>query len=70
VGTSVHWMPLHLHPFYARTFRIGSEDLPVASQEWERLVSLPIFPDMTLEEQDHVIRSITEIARETLATIR
>ena len=67
VGTSVHWLPLHLHPFYARTFRLGSDDLPVATREWERLVSLPIFPDMTATEQGHVIASIVGIAEETRA---
>ena len=37
VGCSVHWRPLHLHPYYEETFGWKSEDLPVATRVWERL---------------------------------
>lgn len=55
VGTSVHWRPLHLHPYYEKTFGWQPADLPVASREWTRLVSLPLFPAMTDAEFDHVV---------------
>jgi perosamine synthetase len=54
VATSVHWRPLPLQPYYRERFATGAEDFPVASREWRRLISLPIFPDMTEVEQDHV----------------
>src|SRR5207253_2886984 len=47
VGTSVHWRPLHLHPYYRETFGWRPADFPVASALWQRLISLPIFPGMT-----------------------
>jgi perosamine synthetase len=58
VGSSVHWRPLHLHPYYEQTFGWRSEDLPVATAVWERLVSLPLFPGMRDEEIEHVIRTV------------
>jgi perosamine synthetase len=55
VGCSVHWRPLHLHPYYQSSFKWRPEDLPVATGIWERLVSLPIFPGMRREEVQHVV---------------
>jgi len=62
ITCSVHWMPLHLHPYYRRTYGYRVEDFPVASAEWPRLISLPIFPGMREEEVDYVCRSIGEVA--------
>lgn len=61
VGCSVHWRPLHLHPYYRETFGWRPEDFPVASQVWERLVSLPIFPSMRDDEVDHVISTVRSL---------
>ena len=58
VGCSVHWRPLHLHPYYMETFGWRPEQFPVATPVWQRLISLPIFPGMRDDEQEHVIRSI------------
>jgi perosamine synthetase len=63
IVTTVHWMPLHLHPYYRRTYGYRAGDFPVSSREWMRLISLPIFPGMTGAEIDHVCESITEIAQ-------
>ena len=61
VGCSVHWRPLHLHPYYQSTFRWQPEDFPVATSTWESLVSLPIFPGMREEETEFVIRVIRDL---------
>jgi dTDP-4-amino-4,6-dideoxygalactose transaminase len=61
VGCSVHWRPLHLHPYYAETFGWKPEDLPAASAVWERIVSLPLFPAMTDAELDHVVAVVKRI---------
>jgi dTDP-4-amino-4,6-dideoxygalactose transaminase len=58
VGCSVHWRPLHLHPYYFETFGWSAKDLPVASAVWERLISLPIFPGMHDREVAHVTRTV------------
>ena len=65
ITCTVHWMPLHLHPFYRQTYNYRPSDFPVASAEWLRLISLPIFPSMTEQEVDHVCASIGSIIAET-----
>lgn len=61
VASSVHWRPLHLHPYYRETFGWKADDFPVATAEWQRLVSLPIFPGMRDEELEHAISTITRL---------
>ena len=61
IGCSVHWRPLHLHPYYQETFAWKPEHFPVATAIWQRLISLPIFPAMRDEELDYVISNIKSI---------
>lgn len=61
VGCSVHWRPLHLHPYYQETFHWPATDFPIATALWEQLVSLPIFPGMSDAELEHVVRSVKQI---------
>ncbi len=63
IGTSVHWRPLHLHPYYMKEFGWRAEDFPVATREWERLISLPLFPGMEQVEMEYVVQQIAEICR-------
>jgi len=63
VGCSVHWRPLHLHPYYQKTFGWRAHDFPVASAQWKRLVSLPIFPGMRGDEIEYVVRVIREVCK-------
>ncbi len=62
IGTSVHWRPLHLHPYYLEERRYRPGDFPVASAEWERLISVPIFPSMSEAEIAQVAQSVRAIA--------
>ncbi len=68
VACSVHWRPLHLHPYYAETFGWRPEDLPAATAVWERLVSLPIFPGMREEEIVAVVDHIRAVCRDNRRT--
>lgn len=61
VGCSVHWRPLHMHPYYEETFGWRPEHLPEASRQWIRLVSLPLFPGMREDERDHVVAVVREL---------
>ncbi len=63
VGCSVHWRPLHLHPYYQETFQYRAEDFPEATKEWQRLVSLPIFPDMHGDEFAYVVATVKAICQ-------
>ncbi len=61
VGCSVHWRPLHLHPYYQETFGWKPDHFPVASSVWQRLVTLPLFPGMHREEQQYVVRVVRNL---------
>ena len=63
VGTSVHFIPLHMHPYYKNRYGYREEDFPVASKQYQRYLSLPIFPGMTESQIDYVIKNVLEIAR-------
>lgn len=63
VGCSVHWMPLHLQPYYRKRFGYRPDDFPVANRVWQNLVSLPVFPGMTVAEVEHVVGAIDDIRR-------
>jgi dTDP-4-amino-4,6-dideoxygalactose transaminase len=60
VGTSVHFIPLHLQPFFKSKFRFQRGDFPVAEWVYERIVSLPIYPSMTNKQVDRVCDIIKE----------
>jgi dTDP-4-amino-4,6-dideoxygalactose transaminase len=62
VGTSVHFIPLHLQPLYQRHFHYKPGDLPVAEREYQRSLSLPIYPGMRDEEVEHVIWAVSDVA--------
>lgn len=61
ISASVHWRPLHLHPYYREKFGWQPRDFPIATSVWKRLVSLPIFPDMKDYEVEHVIETVKAI---------
>lgn len=58
VGTSVHFIPLNLHPVYQRAFGYKPGQFPVAEAVFERTCSLPIYPGMTDRDVDHVIEAV------------
>jgi perosamine synthetase len=61
IGCSVHWRPLHLHPYYREGMGWPADLLPTATQLWERLVSLPLFPGMTQDERGNVVQVVREL---------
>jgi dTDP-4-amino-4,6-dideoxygalactose transaminase len=65
VGSSVHFIPIPLHPFFAPYLRNGQNQTPVALELYPRIVSLPLFPGMTEEEIRFVADSAKEIVRKT-----
>ncbi len=63
IGASVHFIPLHLHPFYRDTYSLQSEDFPVALRLYQRTVSLPIYPGMTDDDVEDVIAAVERIVK-------
>jgi dTDP-4-amino-4,6-dideoxygalactose transaminase len=62
VGTSVHFIPLHLQPVYQRDYNYRPGDLPAAEREYQRSLSLPIYSGMRDEEVEHVIWAVSDVA--------
>jgi perosamine synthetase len=63
IGTSVHFIPLHLHPYYARTYGYHEKDFPNANDAFSRCLSLPIYPDMSEQEVQRVIASVQGVVQ-------
>ena len=58
IATGVHYMPIHLQPYYRRR---AHGPLPVAEQVWTRLLTLPLYCDLTDDEVDYVIDSVLSL---------
>jgi dTDP-4-amino-4,6-dideoxygalactose transaminase len=60
IGTSVHFIPLHLHPYYRMAYRLEPVDFPCALSAYQREVSLPVYPGMTDGDVDDVIDAVVQ----------
>jgi perosamine synthetase len=61
IGTSVHWMPLHMHPYYRNTYGYCPKDLPVSARLYSEIISLPIYPSMSEDDVGIVCDALTNI---------
>ena len=63
LGVNVHYIPVHLQPWYRENFAYGPGDLPAAEAYYEQAVSIPLFPALTDAESERVIKTVLETAR-------
>lgn len=61
IGTSVHYMPLHVHPYYKETYGFEANDFPAAYSEFLREVSLPIYSKMSDGDVQDVVEAVIEV---------
>jgi len=61
IGTSVHFIPLHLHPYYRDRYGYRSGDFPHAEDAYTRCISLPIYPDMSKADVERVATSVKQL---------
>ena len=61
IGATMHYPLVYRHPFYARQFGYGPGLCPIAEAVEARLVTLPLFPAMTAEDQDDVLRALDKV---------
>ncbi|HLW59019.1 MAG TPA: DegT/DnrJ/EryC1/StrS aminotransferase family protein [bacterium] len=61
IGASVHFIPIHLHPYYREKYGYKPADFPTAYAEYLRLLSLPLYPAMTDDDIDDVIQAVCDI---------
>jgi dTDP-4-amino-4,6-dideoxygalactose transaminase len=62
VGVSVHYKPLHQLTYYKEAFQFRAENYPGAESLWLSTISLPIYSSMTIEEINHVVGCVSELA--------
>uniref|UniRef100_A0A6C0E4Q9 DegT/DnrJ/EryC1/StrS aminotransferase family protein n=1 Tax=viral metagenome TaxID=1070528 RepID=A0A6C0E4Q9_9ZZZZ len=61
IGVNVHYMPIHLHPYYINKFNTFVGMCPVAENIYKEIITLPIFPLMTIEDINDVIRAVKKV---------
>jgi perosamine synthetase len=63
VGCSVHFIPIHKHPYYKERYNYVNENYPIANSVFDRSLSLPIYPDMSDTEIEYVIEQVSDIIK-------
>jgi dTDP-4-amino-4,6-dideoxygalactose transaminase len=61
IGTSVHFIPIHLHPYYRNKYGYTPGQFPVALANYERMLSLPIHPGLTDQDVADVIEAVLDV---------
>lgn len=63
VGVNLHYIPVHLQPYYQANFNFQIGDFPQAEQYYKEAISLPLYPDLTREEQDYIVDTLEGILK-------
>jgi dTDP-4-amino-4,6-dideoxygalactose transaminase len=63
IGSSVHFIPIHYHPYYREGFGFRHGDFPVAEDAYARIVSLPLYPAMSEADVDRVAEAVRDVVR-------
>jgi perosamine synthetase len=61
IGVNVHYIPVHLHPYYRDRFGYKGGEFPIAEDAYERLISLPMFHGMSDQDADDVIEAVKKV---------
>lgn len=63
IGTSVHFIPVHIHPYYRKKYNYKPEDFPVAYSNYLRMVSIPLCPKLTDNDVYDVIEAVLDVVK-------
>lgn len=63
IGCSVHYIPLHLQPYWRDTYALSPEMFPVSQRVYERTLSLPLYSRMTASDAERVVAAVREALR-------
>jgi len=61
IGTCVHFIPIHLHPYFQKRLGVYAGDFPVAEGACRRTVTLPLFPDLTPRDVGDVVAAVRKV---------
>jgi len=59
IGTSVHYIPVHMHTYYVRKYGYKPDDFPVAKELSETVITLPLYPGLLDDDIDYMIKVIS-----------
>jgi dTDP-4-amino-4,6-dideoxygalactose transaminase len=63
IGTSVHFIPIHVHPYYRDKYGYVPDDFPVAYDNYCRMMSLPLNPRLSDGDASDVVNAVLDIVR-------
>lgn len=63
IGVSVHFIALHLHPYYRDTYKLKRGDFPNAEYASDRVITLPLFPKMSVTDVDYVVSAVAHLIK-------
>lgn len=63
IGTSVHFIPLYRHPYYRDKFKLVTKNFPVSEYIYPRIITLPIYPDLSVNQVDRVINAVNYLTK-------
>lgn len=64
IGTSVHFIPIHIHPYFRDKYGYLPEDFPIAYDNYQRMLSLPLYPGLTDQDVQDVVEAVLQIIKE------
>jgi perosamine synthetase len=65
IATGVHYLPIHLQPFYRNA---QNQSLPAAERTWRRLLTLPLYPDLSDEEVEYILDAVRAFGEQHVRT--
>jgi len=63
IGVALHYVALHLQPYYVKNFNTKPQDFPIASNYSERVITLPLYPKMSSEDVERVIETVKDLIK-------
>lgn len=63
ISTSVHFIPVHKHPYYKETYKYRDSDYKVANKVFEESISLPLYPDLSKEDVEYIIKKLENVVK-------
>ena len=64
IGTSVHYIPIHMHSYYSKKYRFNHSDFPIAKELSETVITLPLFPKLTDKHLEYIILTLIDLWQE------
>ena len=61
IGTSVHYIPVHMHSYYEKKYGFKSDDFPIAKELSDTVITLPLYPKMTDEQTQYIISVLYDL---------